>query len=271
MTGHPARPALRSCLYRGRVFHRRLRPRRHRLAYDVFWIYADLDELAELDRALPLFSVNRRNLVSLNDADHGDGRTPLRDWVTARLAEAGVELPGGRIALLCHPRLFGYVFNPISVYFCFAADGSPAAILYEVTNTYRDRHSYLFPLPPAAGPVLRHSCDKRLYVSPFIGMTARYDFNIRIPDEALVFGIRESDGDGTLLTAAVTGRRQALDFRGLAAALLRYPLSTVKVTAGIHWEALKLWLKRVPYHSHPPPPAESVSVIPPRKNQGQGR
>jgi len=254
----------RSCLYRGKVMHRRLRPRRHRLEYDVFWIYADLDELDSLDRDIPIFSVNRRNLVSLYDADHGDGATPMRDWVTARLAEAGLELPGGRIAVLCHPRLFGYVFNPISVFFCFAADGAPAAVLYEVTNTYHDRHSYLFPLARGNDPVLRHSCDKRLYVSPFIGMTARYDFNIRIPDDALVFGIRETDPEGTLLTAAVTARRVALDTRSLAAALLRYPLSTVKVMAGIHWEALKLWLKGVPYHGHPPPPADPVSIIPPR-------
>lgn len=266
MTERAVPPSRRSCLYRGKVIHRRLRPRRHRLEYDVFWIYADLGELEALERALPLFSVNRRNLVSLNDADHGDGETPMRDWVTARLAEAGLELPGGRIAVLCHPRLFGYVFNPISVFFCFAADGALAAILYEVTNTYHDRHSYLFPIGGADGPVLRHGCDKRLYVSPFIGMKARYDFTIRIPDDRLVFGIRETDAEGALLTAAVTARRSELSSRSLAAALLRYPLSTVKVTAGIHWEALKLWLKGVPYHGHPPPPADPVSIIPPRDN-----
>lgn len=252
--------ALRSCLYFGSVTHVRARPRRHRLDYRLFWLCLDLDEAPALDGRLRLFSMNRRNLLSFHEADHGDGRTPLAAWVRGALARAGIDGDGGRIALVCQPRVLGYVFNPISIYFCTGRDGRPRAVLYEVNSTFGDRHTYLFAVDPATEGVLGHACAKRMHVSPFIGMAARYAFRTAPPSEALRLAIRETDADGVLLTATMHGARRPLDDRHLAAALARFPLSTLKVMAGIHWEALKLWLKGVPFHRRPVPPPAAVSV-----------
>jgi len=142
---------MNSTLYVGSVMHRRLRPRRHRLRYRVFWMLLDLDEIERLPRVLRLFSHNRFNAVSFHDADHGDGSaTPLRAQVERHLAAAGIALGGGAIRLLCMPRILGYGFNPLSVYFCYQRSGLLAAILYEVHNTFGERHSYLI---PTGGPV----------------------------------------------------------------------------------------------------------------------
>ena len=178
-----------SCLYFGAVMHQRLRPRRHRLDYRVFAFYVDLDELPALDRRLRWFSHNRFNLLSLRETDHGDGQGDLRGWVGRELAQAGIDLAGGRVGLLCYPRLFGYAFNPLAVYFCFDRDGALAAVLAEVNNTFGDRHCYLARAPRDGGSTLRHACAKALYVSPFIGMDARYQFRVRPPAERLALAI----------------------------------------------------------------------------------
>lgn len=251
-----------SCLYFGAVMHQRLRPRTHRLDYRVFALYVDLDELPALGRALRWFSHNRFNLLSLRERDHGDGSGDLRGWVDGVLADAGVDLRGGRIGLLCYPRLLGYAFNPIAVYFCFDREGALAAVLYQVNNTFGDRHCYLARIPAEAAQTLRHDCGKVLHVSPFIGMDARYHFRVRAPGERLMLAIDETDGEGLLLHAATTGRRAALDDRNILRALVSYPLMTLKVIAGIHWEALKLWHKGVAFHSRPAAPAVMVSVMP---------
>jgi len=251
---------LRSCLYFGNVTHLRTRPRRHRLDYRLFWLCLDLDEAATLGRRLRLFSVNRPGAVSFHDADHGDGATPLAAWVRGELARAGIDHRGGRIAVVCQPRVLGYAFNPISVYFCRDRDGRLNAILYEVNNTFGGRHTYLFAIDPGAEGVLSHGCAKRMHVSPFIGMDARYGFRIAPPGDRLRLAIREADADGVLLIASAAGERRPLDDRSVAAALARFPLSTMKVTAGILWEALKLWLKGVPLHRRPPATASAVSV-----------
>ncbi|MGE0746773.1 MAG: DUF1365 domain-containing protein [Rhodospirillales bacterium] len=252
--------ALRSCLYFGSVTHVRARPRRHRLDYRLFWLGLDLDEAPALDGRLRLFSVNRRNLLSFHEADHGDGRTPLAAWVRGTLARAGIDAGGGRIILVCQPRVLGYVFNPISIYYCTGRDGRPSAVLYEVNSTFGDRHTYLFAIDPATEGVFSHACAKRMHVSPFIGMAARYAFRTAPPADVLRLAIRETDAEGVLLTATMHGARRPLDDRSIAAALARFPLSTMKVMAGIHWEALKLWLKGAPFHRRPAPPPAAVSV-----------
>ncbi len=241
--------------------HRRTRPKQHKLSYDVTSFLLDLDELPRLDREVSGFGYNRFNLFAFQDRDHGPGTgEPLRPWVESHLAKADINLHGGPIRLLCYPRTLGYGFNPISIYFCYLQDQSLAAILYEVTNTFHERHGYLIPVE-SADDIIRHACAKELYVSPFIEMDMVYNFRIRPPSEAFALSIQETDKDGTLLFASFAGQREALTSRTSIMSFLRFPLLTLKVIAGIHWEALKLWLKGVPLVHHPRPPTEPVSII----------
>ena len=254
-----------SCIYNGTVMHRRTRPRRHQLSYTVTSFLLDLDELPLLDRAVTGFAYNRFSLFSFHDRDHGPGTgEPLRPWVEQQLVRAGISLDGGPIRLLCYPRTLGYVFNPISIYFCYRQSGGTetlAAILYEVTNTFRERHGYLIPVESTDGEIIRQTCAKELYVSPFIDMDMIYNFQIRPPGEEFAVGIQETDKEGTLLYASFSGHRRPLTSRASLLSFLRFPLLTLKVIGGIHWEALKLWLKGVPLVHHPRPPDEPVSII----------
>jgi len=235
---------LQSAIYEGTVVHERVRPKRHRLRYSVFTLLLDLDELKDLDCRFTLFRYNRPAPLAFYDKDHGPTTgEPLRPWVERRLRDAGLEADGGPIRLLCYPRIFGYVFNPLSVYFCYRRDGELAAILYEVCNTFKERHTYVIPVDDPNRTVIRQNCAKELYVSPFIGMDADYHFRIVPPGDGVNVVIRQEDAEGLLLAASFQGRRIELGHWRLARTLLRFPLLTVKVMAGIHWEALKLWLK----------------------------
>ena len=243
--------SLQSAIYRGEVVHERLRPKRHRLRYGVFSLLLDLDELPLLDRRFRLFGYNRWAPFSFHDRDHGPASgEPLRPWIEARLRDAGLQPDGGAIRLLCYPRVFGYVFNPLSVYFCYRRNGELAAIVYEVCNTFGERHCYVLPARSGSGNVIRQSCDKALYVSPFIDMDCTYHFRIISPGEGVSVVIRQEDGEGLLLAAAFRGEKQAWSESALARCLAGFPLLTFKVTAAIHWEALKLWLKGVPVFPH---------------------
>ncbi|HEV7344657.1 MAG TPA: DUF1365 domain-containing protein [Devosia sp.] len=232
-----------SAIFRGVVAHKRLRPKRHKLRYRVFSLLLDLDELPDL--SLRLLKVNRPGLMSFREADHGDGG-PLRPWVAARLAEAGIAADGP-IRILCYPRMLGYVFNPLTVFFCHGADGTLVGMIYEVHNTHGERHSYV--LPGGEG-VVRHSCDKAFFVSPFMPMQLTYHFTISPPGEAVSVGIVEGDGEGTMLTASFAGTRMPLTDAALARELFAHPLMTLKVTAAIHWEAVKLLLKGLRVYRH---------------------
>ena len=252
-----------SGLYQGLVVHQRLRPRRHRLRYRIFQLLLDLDELAALDRGLRLFGHNRPALVGFHDRDHGPGEgAPLRSYVEAELGKAGIDLGGGPIRLLCMPRVLGQVFNPLSLYFCHRPSGELAAILYEVNNTFGERHSYLIPVEGPARTI-RQACDKGFYVSPLQEMAMRYDFTVRAPKEDLFVGIVSSDAHGPMLHAAFTARRSELSDGAILKAFLGAPLLMLKVLAGIHWEALRTWLKGARFHARPPLPAEAVTVVRP--------
>ncbi len=259
-------PTTHSCLYVGEVMHRRAQPY-HKLRYRVFSLLLDLDELPMLDRRLRWFAHNRFNLLSFHDRDHGrcDG-TPPRAWVDAALAAHGLET-GGRIALLCFPRLLGYVFNPLSIFFCHAPSGALSAVLYEVRNTFGDKHGYLIEVPRddddsrAANGAIVQACAKRFHVSPFLPLEGEYRFTLKPPGERLAVQIRYLiDGVETLL-ATHGARRAALTDAALLGAVIRHPLMTVKVIASIHWEALRLWLKGARFHRRPEPPASDVSFI----------
>lgn len=240
---------MNNALYRGSVMHRRVRPVPHALRYRVFTLLLDIDRLADTASGMRLLSYNRFNLFSFHDRDHGgrDG-TPLRPWVEERLREANLSGAAHTILLLSFPRVLGYVFNPLSVYFCFDARGDLGAVLYEVKNTFGEQHVYA--LPGGSQPMTQ-TCSKGFHVSPFLDLQGRYRFRVRRPDEALSLTIQEGDRDGVRLTAAIKGRRQALTDRNLLACFFAYPLMTLKVIAAIHVEAVRLWLKGLKVYAHP--------------------
>lgn len=244
--------------------HRRFSPRGHRFSYGVFYGLFDLDELGELDRTVAGFGVNRRAPIAFHEADHGprDG-SPLRPWLEAALGEAGIALDGGPIRILAMPRVLGHVFNPIAVWFAYGPAEDLRAVLYEVSNTFGERLSYLCPVGPGAidgAGTVRHRFAKQLFVSPFIDMDATYDFRTRPPDERVALLIRETVGGAHLLTATMVGQRRAFTTRELRSAFLRYPLVTLKVVAAIHGEALRLWRKGAPYRRRGPAPSARYTI-----------
>jgi len=219
----------------------------------------DLDELSPLDRKLRLFSHNRFNLLSLFDRDHGDGRDePIRHRIEAKLREADNAWDGGRVMLLTMPRLFNYVFNPLSVYFCYRRNGELAALAHEVSNTFGERHFYILPPSSAASGRITQRCDKAFFVSPFLEMDLRYEFHVTPPGEKAVVSMIVKRGDAIALTASFAGERLDLTDANLLRAWAGNPLMTLKVIAGIHWEALKMWLKGVRYlgRARPADPSE---------------
>ncbi|ODU62538.1 MAG: hypothetical protein ABS99_00340 [Acetobacteraceae bacterium SCN 69-10] len=239
--------AYSSGLYRGVVAHRRFRPVGHRLRYRIFQLLLDIDELPGLSSRLRLFGHNRAGLVSFHDRDHlARTAEPLRAQVERLLAEAELE-GGGRIQVLCMPRILGHAFNPISVWWCHDREGALTAVLYEVNNTFGQRHTYLVPARAEAG-VLVQDCAKQFYVSPFFGMDMHYHFRLTPPGEALALFIRATDKTGTMLTASFSGKRAPLTDTSLLRAVLGHPLLALKVVGAIHWEALKLWCKGLRIH-----------------------
>jgi hypothetical protein len=251
-----------SALYAGVVSHQRFAPKPHRLRYALFQMLLDLDEAQTLARRLRLFSANRFNVFSHYDRDHGDGRPgALRAWVEDTLAEAGNPIDGGRILLLCMPRLFGHVFNPLSIYCCHRPDGELAAVLHEVNNTFGERHCYLIEVGPRAKGVIRQSCAKAFHVSPFLDLDMTYEFELTAPGDVVRSTVRGNDPRGApIIAASFVGRRRALTDRALLAMLVGFPLQTLKVVGAIHLEALKLWLKGVKLKPRPPAPATRLTV-----------
>jgi len=241
--------------------HRRLRPRPHRFRYGAFWCLLDLDELPQLCRHSRLFAYNQRGLFSLQDRDHGDGSArPLRAQAEQRLAEAGVVIPDGKIRLLCMPRTLGHCFNPLSVYFCHDRDGKIAALIYEVHNTFGERHSYVLPVKPH--DETHQDCDKRFYVSPFLGMDMHYDFRLAGPGDHISIAISASEAGSPVLNAVLKGRRLPFSDRTLLRLAALMPAITFKVILAIHWEALKLWLKGLRLHARVPAPGIAPSSKP---------
>jgi DUF1365 family protein len=242
----PDVPAGAAALYVGEVMHARLKPMGHRFSYRVMSLLIDLDRLADADRQSPLFGVNRAALYSFHEADHGkrDGSS-LRAYAQHCAAGHGIDLTGGRVLLLCYPRLLGYTFNPLSVYFCYRADGELALLIYEVRNTLGDIHPYVLPVAPdeISDAGVRQRQDKLFYVSPFIEMAMRYHFHVLPPGERVQLRILETDREGPVLAATFNGHCRMLNTNELLRTFFALPLVTMKIMAAIQWEALRLWLK----------------------------
>ncbi|MGH2997773.1 MAG: DUF1365 domain-containing protein [Gaiellaceae bacterium] len=234
---------MRSALYTGTLLHARRTPARNVFRYPIcYWLF-DLDELPELEQRLRLFAANGRNVVSLRDGDHFDGKGPLKQAVLDFVADPTVE----RVLLLTQPRVLGYVFNPVSFYWCYRRDGSLACMVSELNNTFGERLPELL-----RGDRLRYEQEKRLHVSPFFGLDQTYEYAFSQPGAEVWARIHVRDRDGSRpLTAVLHGRRHELSNATLIRALLRYPLMPLQVIVLIHWQALRLWVKRVPFHRKP--------------------
>jgi DUF1365 family protein len=222
--------------------HSRRTPAQNAFTYPICYFLLDLDELAELERRLVLFSVNRSNVLALNDRDHFDGR-PLKQSVLDVARDPSAE----RVLMLTLPRVLGYVFNPVTFYWLYRDDGDLACMVAELSNTFGERHPEVLEGP---GPTYEH--DKHLHVSPFFGLDQSYEYAFSEPREQVFARINVRENGHRPLTAVLHGRRQELTNRTVARALLRYPLMPHRVTALIHWQAVKLWRKGVPFHHKPP-------------------
>ncbi len=246
-------------IYCGTVCHTRLRPKAHRLSYNVFSFLVDIDRLDELAGANALFGYNRRAVFSIHDRDfgRGDGR-PLGDHARQVLSEAGFESRKWTICLLAYPRVLGYVFNPLSVFYCKDAGGSLRAMIYEVTNTFGERRCYVVAAGKEQNGVFAHACRKDMYVSPFAAVTGRYGFRVTEPGERITVGVQLRDGDGPLIKTHFAGAARPFDVKQLLRIAVGYPLMTVKVIAGIHFEALRLWFKKLPLARRPAGPKFAV-------------
>lgn len=250
-----------AALYPARVAHRRLIAPFYRFVYRVFYLLLDVDRLDEAARGLRLFSHNGFNVLSFRDRDFGAGQLGgLRAWAEQTLRQSGIELAGGRIRLLCMPRLFGFAFNPISLWYCEHADGSLRAVIAEVRNTFGEKHSYV--LASGGAPIAYDSAqekEKCFHVSPFFDLVGRYRFLLSEPGEQLRVLIHETRDGVPILDASVAGQRRDLTDRAIAWQVLQMPFMTLKVVAGIHWEALKIWLRGARFHTKPEPPATDAS------------
>jgi len=234
-----------SCIYIGSVIHKRFKPKKHFFKYNVFSLFLDLDEINELDKKIPFFSYNKFNILSFFDKDHGyrDGSS-IKDWLIHVLKKKNISTISIKIKILCYPRIFGYVFNPLSIFFIYDADSNPIAILYEVKNTFGEQHTYVFKIDIKNKQIL-NNCKKKFYVSPFMDLESKYFFKVLIPNERLSVIIDQRDKEGKLLFASQDGERVKLSSKNLLISYLKHPLMTLKIISAIHYEALKLWMKGI--------------------------
>lgn len=257
---------MNSCLYECSVMHHRFTPKVHHFSHAIFMCYLDLDELDLVAQKNFFFSHNRKNLYSFREDDHEPaGNNPLKQRLLAHLSAHGVTLdPAGRVMLLTLPRVLGYIFNPISIYFCFDAHGTPVCSVAEVGNTFREMKLYLLRREDLAAPELfQRVTPKHFYVSPFSPLDLSFDFKFKIPGERLEIQIDDLAGADKTLISTLTGRRAAFTNRNLAWFSLKYPLLTLKVIFLIHWHALRLWLKRLPVYRKAENPALQRDVLRP--------
>ena len=235
-----------SCIYVGNVIHKRFKPKKHFFNYSVFSLFLDIDEINELDEKIPFFSYNKFNILSFFDKDHGyrDGSS-IKNWLIHVLQKKNISTINIKIKILCYPRIFGYVFNPLSIFFIYDSDSNPIAILYEVKNTFGEQHTYIFRVEK--NNMLQHNCFKKFHVSPFIEMNCNYFFRILKPSEKISVIIDQYQQNEKILFASQEGKRVDFTTIELLKSYIKHPLMTFKIISAIHFEAFKLWLKGIKF------------------------
>ena len=233
-----------SCIYNGTVIHKRFKPKIHFFKYKVFSLLIDLSELNNLDKKVGFFSYNKFNLISFFDKDHGDrDGSSVINWVKKNLKENDVNCENIRIKLLCYPRIFGYVFNPLSIFYVYDKNDKLISLLYEVKNTFGEQHTYIFKIKE--NNLLKHNCEKKFHVSPFIEMNCSYFFRTLKPADKISIIIDQYQLNEKILYASQDGKRTDFTTSELIKSYLKHPLMTFKVIAAIHFEAFKLWTKGI--------------------------
>ena len=238
---------INSSIYNGSVIHKRFKPKKHFFKYKVFSLFLDLSELEELNNKLNFFSLNKFNLISFYEKDHGerDGSSIL-DWVKNNLRSNNISTDNIKVKLLCYPRILGYVFNPLSIFFVYDNDENLISILYEVKNTFGEQHTYVFKIE-GENKLIQNNCSKKFHVSPFIEMNCNYFFRILNPGDKLSVIIDQYDQEGKILFASQDGIRSDLTNKNLMNSYLKHPLMTFKIISAIHFEAFKLWIKGIKF------------------------
>ena len=236
-----------SCIYNGSVIHKRFKPKEHFFKYKVFSLFIDLSELNKLNDTLKFFSLNKFNLISFYEKDHGerDGSS-LINWVKFNLSNNNIKTENIKIKLLCYPRILGYVFNPLSIFFIYDENEDLISILYEVKNTFGEQHTYVFKIE-GEKKLIQNNCSKKFHVSPFIEMNCNYFFRVLNPGENLSIIIDQHDQEGKILFASQDGKRSDLTSKNLMNSYLKHPLMTFKIISAIHFEAFKLWIKGIKF------------------------
>lgn len=246
-------------IYHGKVVHKRLRPKEHKLQYSVFSLSFDIDQLDSIAASSKLFSMNRFNLFSLSEKQHGhrDGTT-ISEFVWGEVNSAGLSDKVKRGVVYFYPRILGFAFNPLTVYFCLDENDQPLLMIYEVRNTFGENLTYVLPAGENHNGTFTHSIDKQFYVSPFNNVEGDYDFHVRRQADETTIGVALRTDDGPVLRTHFRGYRSKFSDRALLKAFFSYPLMTLKIVAGIHWEALKIWRKGLKLKDRPPAPPERI-------------
>ncbi|MDC1137233.1 DUF1365 domain-containing protein [Candidatus Pelagibacter sp.] len=236
---------INSAIYNGHVIHKRFKPKVHYFKYKVFSLLIDLSELEILDKKVKLFSFNKFNLISFHEKDHGDrDGSSLTSWVKQNLKKNDIQNEGIKIKILCYPRIFGFVFNPLSVFYVYNLQSQLISILYEVKNTFGEQHTYIFKVSKDVN-LIQNNCSKKFHVSPFIEMDCNYFFRLLKPGEKISVIIDQYDKHDKILYASQDGVRSEFNTKQLLKSYIKHPLMTFKIIIAIHFEAFKLWAKGI--------------------------